>query len=418
MEIILIEGGKSLKGEIKVSGAKNAVLPLMAACILNSGINSFTNVPDLADVRTMVELLQILGAKIEFEKGNMTIDSAGINKWEAPYDLVKTMRASVLVLGPLIARLGKARVSLPGGCAIGERPIDQHMKGLSILGSKIVLEEGYVEATAKELHGGIIPFDVSTVTGTENIMLSAVIAKGETLILNAACEPEIVELANFLNSMGAKVEGAGTDILTIQGVDNLKPVVGHEVMPDRIEAGTFMVAAALNQGDLTISNCKFEHLGALSGKLIQTGAEVIKTDNGIRVVGVDRPKSIDFTTLPYPGFPTDMQAQMMTLMCLSNGVSIITETIFPQRFMHTGELRRMGAEIKLVGNSAVVRGVSHISAAPIMASDLRASASLILAGIAAKGKTEVSRVYHLDRGYDGMDKKLEQVGARIWREKI
>jgi len=418
MEIILIEGGKSLKGEIKVSGAKNAVLPLMAACILNSGINSFTNVPDLADVRTMVELLQILGAKIEFENGNMTIDSTGINKWEAPYDLVKTMRASVLVLGPLIARLGKARVSLPGGCAIGERPIDQHMKGLSILGSKIVLEEGYVEATAKELQGGIIPFDVSTVTGTENIMLSAVIAKGETLILNAACEPEIVELANFLNSMGAKVEGAGTDILTIQGVDNLKPVVGHKIMPDRIEAGTFMIAAALNQGDLTISNCKFEHLGALSGKLIQTGAEVIKTDNGIRVVGVDRPKSIDFTTLPYPGFPTDMQAQMMTLMCLSNGVSIITETIFPQRFMHTGELRRMGAEIKLVGNSAVVRGVPHISAAPIMASDLRASASLILAGIAAKGKTEVSRVYHLDRGYDGMDKKLEQVGARIWREKI
>jgi len=418
MEIILIEGGKGLKGEVKVSGAKNAVLPLMAACILNSGINSFANVPDLADVRTMVELLEIIGAKIEFENGNMTIDSTNINKWEAPYDLVKTMRASVLVLGPLIARLGKARVSLPGGCAIGERPIDQHMKGLSILGSKIDLEEGYVEATAKKLKGGIIPFDVSTVTGTENIMLSAVTAKGETLILNAACEPEIEELANFLNNMGAKVEGAGTDIITINGVDNLKPVTGHEVMPDRIEAGTFMVAAALNQGDLTISNCKFEHLGALSGKLIQTGAEVIKTENGIRVVGVDRPKSIDFTTLPYPGFPTDMQAQMMTLMCLSNGLSIITETIFPQRFMHTGELRRMGAEIKLVGNSAVVRGVSQISAAPIMASDLRASASLILAGIAAKGKTEVSRVYHLDRGYDGMDKKLEQVGARIWREKI
>jgi len=418
MEIILIEGGNSLKGEIKVSGAKNAVLPLMAACILNSGVNSFTNVPDLADVRTMVELLEIIGAKIEFENGSMTIDSTGINNWEAPYDLVKTMRASVLVLGPLIARLGKARVSLPGGCAIGERPIDQHMKGLSILGSKIELEEGYVEATAKKLKGGIIPFDVSTVTGTENIMLSAVIAEGETLILNAACEPEIVELANFLNKMGAKVEGAGTDIIRINGVDNLKPVTDHMVMPDRIEAGTFMVAAALNQGDLTISNCKFEHLGALSGKLIQTGAEVTKTDNGVRVVGIDRPKSIDFTTLPYPGFPTDMQAQMMTLMCLSNGLSIITETIFPQRFMHTGELRRMGAEIKLVGNSAVVRGVSHISAAPIMASDLRASASLILAGIAAKGKTEVSRVYHLDRGYDGMDKKLEEVGARIWREKI
>ena len=418
MEVILIEGGKGLKGEIKVSGAKNAVLPLMAACILNSGVNSFTNVPDLADVRTMVELLEIIGAKIEFEDGSMTIDSTNINNWEAPYDLVKTMRASVLVLGPLIARLGRARVSLPGGCAIGERPIDQHMKGLSILGSKIDLEEGYVEATAKKLKGGIIPFDVSTVTGTENIMLSAVTAKGETLILNAACEPEIVELANFLNNMGAKIEGAGTDIITINGVDELKPVTGHEVMPDRIEAGTFMVAAALNQGDLTINNCKFEHLGALSGKLIQTGAEVIKTEDSIRVIGVDRPDSIDFTTLPYPGFPTDMQAQMMTLMCLSNGLSIITETIFPQRFMHTGELRRMGAEIKLVGNSAVVRGVSQISGAPIMASDLRASASLILAGIAAKGKTEVSRVYHLDRGYDGMDKKLEQVGARIWREKI
>lgn len=418
MEVILIEGGKSLKGEINVSGAKNAVLPLMAACILNSGLNSFTNVPDLADVRTMVELLEIIGAKIEFEDGNMTIDSTNINNWEAPYDLVKTMRASVLVLGPLIARLGRARVSLPGGCAIGERPIDQHMKGLSILGSKIELEEGYVEANAKKLKGGIIPFDVSTVTGTENIMLSAVTAEGETMILNAACEPEIVELADFLNSMGAKVEGAGTDIITIQGVDELKSVSNHQVMPDRIEAGTFMVAAALNQGDLTITNCKFEHLGALSGKLIQTGAEVTKTEKGIRVVGVDRPESIDFTTLPYPGFPTDMQAQMMTLMCLSNGLSIITETIFPQRFMHTGELRRMGAEIKLVGNSAVVRGVPHISGAPIMASDLRASASLILAGIAAKGKTEVSRVYHLDRGYDGMDKKLEQVGARIWREKI
>ena len=418
MEVILIEGGKGLKGEIRVSGAKNAVLPLMAACILNSGVNSFTNVPDLADVRTMVELLEIIGAKIEFESGNMTIDSTNINKWEAPYDLVKTMRASVLVLGPLIARLGRARVSLPGGCAIGERPIDQHMKGLSILGSSIELEEGYVEATAKKLKGGIIPFDVSTVTGTENIMLSAVTAKGETMILNAACEPEIVELADFLNSMGAKVKGAGTDIITIKGVDELKPVENHEVMPDRIEAGTFMVAAALNQGDLTITNCKFEHLGALSGKLIQTGAEVTKTKKGIRVVGVDRPESIDFTTLPYPGFPTDMQAQMMTLMCVSNGLSIITETIFPQRFMHTGELRRMGAEIKLVGNSAVVRGVSQISGAPIMASDLRASASLILAGIAAKGKTEVSRVYHLDRGYDGMDKKLEQVGARIWREKI
>ena len=417
MERILIEGGKGLKGEVEVSGAKNAVLPLMAACILNSGVNKFTNVPDLADVKTMVQLLEILGARIEFENGNLTIDSSKINNWEAPYDLVKTMRASVLVLGPLTTRFGKSRVSLPGGCAIGERPIDQHIKGLEILGSVINLEEGYIETKSKKLKGGIIPFDVSTVTGTENIMLSAVLAEGETVILNAACEPEIVELAGLLNKMGAKISGAGTDIITIQGVSGLKPVKNHEVMPDRIEAGTFMVAAAINGGDLKINNCKFEHVGALSGKLIQTGADVKKIKNGVRVKGVDRPSSIDFTTLPFPGFPTDMQAQMMTLMCLSKGLSIITETIFPQRFMHTGELRRMGAEIKLVGNSAVVKGVSQLSGAPIMASDLRASASLVLAGVAANGKTEISRVYHLDRGYEGLDRKLEDVGARIWREK-
>jgi len=417
MERILIEGGKGLKGEVTVGGAKNAVLPLMAACILNSGVNNFTNVPDLADVRTMVKLLEILGAKIEFKNGNLSIDSSTINNWEAPYDLVKTMRASVLVLGPLTTRFGKSRVSLPGGCAIGERPIDQHIKGLEILGSEINLEEGYVETKAKKMKGGIMPFDVSTVTGTENIMLTAVMAEGETVLLNAACEPEIVELADFLNKMGAKITGAGTDIITIKGVSSLKPVRKHKVMPDRIEAGTFMVAAALNQGDLKINNCKFEHVGALSGKLIQTGAKVSKTKNGVRVVGVDRPSSIDFTTLPFPGFPTDMQAQMMTLMCLSKGLSIITETIFPQRFMHTGELRRMGAEIKLVGNSAVVKGVSQLSGAPIMASDLRASASLVLAGVAANGRTEISRVYHLDRGYEELDRKLEEVGARIWREK-
>ena len=417
MERILIEGGRGLKGEVKVSGAKNAVLPLMAACILNSGVNSFTNVPDLADVRTMAKLLVMLGASIEFENGNLTIDSSKINNWEAPYDLVKTMRASVLVLGPLTARFGKARVSLPGGCAIGERPIDQHIKGLEILGSVINLEEGYIETGSKKLKGGIVPFDVSTVTGTENIMLSAALAEGETVLFNSACEPEVVELADFLNKMGAKISGAGTDIITIQGVNGLNAVKSHEVMPDRIEAGTFMVAAAFNEGDLKVSNCKFEHVGALSGKLIQTGAKVTKIKNGLKVRGVDRPNSIDLTTLPFPGFPTDMQAQMMTLMCLSKGLSIITETIFSQRFTHVGELRRMGAEIKLVGNRAVVRGVSQLSGAPIMASDLRASASLVLAGIAAYGKTEIFRVYHLDRGYEGLDKKLEKVGARIWREK-
>ncbi len=417
MEKILIEGGKSLKGSVKVSGAKNAVLPLMAACILNSGVNSFTNVPDLADVRTMARLLVMLGAKVEFEKGNLTIDSSSINKWESPYELVRTMRASVLVLGPLTARFGRASVSFPGGCAIGERPIDQHIKGIKILGASINLNQGYVETKVKNLRGGTVPFDVSTVTGTENIMLSAALAKGETVIFNAACEPEIVELQNCLNKMGAKVSGAGTDIITVRGVGSLRPVKSYEVMPDRIEAGTFMVAAAFNEGDLKVLNCKIEHMGALVGKLIQTGVEIKKIKNGVRVKGTDRPDSIDLSTLPFPGFPTDMQAQVMALMCVSKGMSIITETIFPQRFMHVGELRRMGGDIKLVGNSAVVRGVSKLSGAEIMTSDLRASASLVLAGVAAQGKTEISRIYHLDRGYEGLDKKLEKVGARIWREK-
>lgn len=417
MEKILIEGGKSLNGSVKVSGAKNAVLPLMAACILNSGVNSFTNVPDLADVRTMARLLVMLGARIEFEKGNLMVDSSDINKWESPYDLVKTMRASVLVLGPLTARFGRARVSFPGGCAIGERPIDQHIKGIKLLGAKINLNQGYVETRVKKLRGKTVPFAVSTVTGTENIMLSAVLAKGETVLFNAACEPEIVELQNCLNKMGAKVSGAGTDIITIRGVDKLDPITSYEIMPDRIEAGTFMVAAAFNEGDLKIFNCKLEHMGALVGKLIQTGAEIRRIKNGVRVKGIDRPDSVDISTLPFPGFPTDMQAQMMVLMCISKGMSMITETIFPQRFMHAAELRRMGGDIKMVGNSAVVRGVPKLSGAKIMTSDLRASASLVLAGIVANGITEISRIYHLDRGYEGLDKKLEKVGARIWREK-
>ncbi|MGH7884438.1 MAG: UDP-N-acetylglucosamine 1-carboxyvinyltransferase [Thermodesulfobacteriota bacterium] len=416
MEKIVIEGLTKLKGEVVVSGAKNAVLPIMAACILNEEVNSFTNVPDLADVRTMIKLLKILGAEVEFENGYLTINSKNIDKWEAPYDLVKTMRASVLVLGPLTARFKKSRVSLPGGCAIGERPIDQHIKGLEILGAKTKLEEGYVETSVTVLRGGVIPFDVSTVTGTENIMLSASISEGETVLLNAACEPEVVDLANVLIQMGAKIEGAGTDIITINGVAKLNPVKNYEIMPDRIEAGTLMIAGALNESDLILKNCKFEHVGTLAGKLIQAGVEVTRHNGSIRVKGSDKINSIDLTTLPYPGFPTDMQAQMMTLMCLCRGMSIITETIFPQRFMHTSELRRMGADIKLVGNSAVVRGVKEISGAPIMASDLRASASLVLAGLGAKGKTEILRAYHLDRGYERLDKKLEAVGAKIWRE--
>jgi UDP-N-acetylglucosamine 1-carboxyvinyltransferase len=417
MEKIIIEGGSRLEGEVMVSGAKNAVLPLMAACILTEGKNTITNVPDLADVRTMVKLLEILGAEIEFENGVLRIDATNLDTWEAPYDLVKTMRASVLVLGPLTARFGRSRVSLPGGCAIGERPIDQHLKGLSILGAKIEIEEGYVETIAEKLIGGVIPFDVSTVTGTENLILASVLAEGETVILNAACEPEVRDLANFLIEMGADIKGAGTDIITIKGVKKLTPIKEYEVMPDRIEAGTFLIASVLTKGDILVKNCRFENMGALIGKLIETGAEVSRENGGIRIKGNGEIKSVDFTTLPYPGFPTDMQAQMMTLMSIAEGLSIITETIFPQRFLHAGELRRMGADIKLVGNSAVVRGVPSLSGAPTMASDLRASASLVLAGLAANGKTQVSRLYHLDRGYERLDRKLENLGARIWREK-
>jgi len=417
MDSIIVEGAKRLEGEVTVSGAKNAVLALMPACILTQGENTFTNVPDLADVRTMSNLLKILGARVEYERGNLSIDCTNLNNWVAPYDLVKTMRASVLVLGPLTSRFGRARVSLPGGCAIGERPIDQHLKGLGMLGANIEIEEGYIETVASKLKGGTIPFDISTVTGTENIILASVLAEGETVLLNAACEPEVVELANVLNKMGANIRGAGTDIITIKGVERLSPIQEHEVMPDRIEAGTLMVASAVTKGDLFIKKCRFENVGAVVGKLMEVGAEISRFDGGIRVKGSDKIRSIDINTLPYPGFPTDMQAQMMTLMTIADGLSLITENIFPQRFMHAGELRRMGADIKLVGNSAVVRGVSNLRAAPIMASDLRASASLVLAGLAAMGKTHISRVYHLDRGYERLDKKLEAAGARIWREK-
>ena len=417
MESLIVEGGNRLEGEISISGAKNAVLPLMAASILTEGINTFTNVPNLADVRTMAKLLEILGGEVSLEGGNLTIDSTGINNWIAPYDLVKTMRASVLVLGPLTSRFGRARVSLPGGCAIGERPIDQHLKGLSILGANIIIEEGYIETESEKLTGGIIPFDVSTVTGTENILLSAVLSQGETIILNAACEPEVTELANVLNKMGAKISGVGTDILTVQGVAKLDPIKNHEVLPDRIEAGTYIVASAITGGNLLLKNCRFENLGALIGKIIETGVKITQQNGGIRFEGNERPKSVDIKTLPYPGFPTDMQAQLMSLMAISDGLSIMTETIFPQRFIHAGELRRMGADIKLVGNSAVIRGVSSISGAPTMASDLRASASLVVAGLAARGKTRISRIYHLDRGYEKLDEKLRSVGAKIWREK-
>lgn len=417
MEKIVIEGKKRLRGEVRAGGAKNAVLPLMAACLLGEGENTLRNVPDLADVRTMTKLLETLGARCEYENGNLSIDSRGVNSWKAPYDLVKTMRASVLVLGPLVARFGRAEVSLPGGCAIGERPVDQHIKGLRILGASVEIDEGYVRVSSADMRGTTVPFDLSTVTGTENLMLSACLCEGETVLLNAACEPEVVDLADALNLMGADVRGAGTDIVTVRGVSSLRPLRDYEVMPDRIEAGTLMVAAALNESDVTVRGCRFEHLGALVGKLLQAGAEVERDGDSIRVRGTGETRSVDLSTLPYPGFPTDMQAQMMIPMCVAGGMSVITENIFPQRFMHTAELRRMGADIKLVGNSAVVRGVAELRGAPIMASDLRASASLVLAGLCASGRTEVSRIYHLDRGYEKLDEKLASLGASVWRER-
>lgn len=417
MEKIVIEGKKRLRGEVRAGGAKNAVLPLMAACLLGEGENTLRNVPDLADVRTMTKLLETLGARCEYENGNLSIDSRGVNGWKAPYDLVKTMRASVLVLGPLVARFGRAEVSLPGGCAIGERPVDQHIKGLRILGASVEIDEGYVRVSSADMRGTTVPFDLSTVTGTENLMLSACLCEGETVLLNAACEPEVVDLADALNLMGADVRGAGTDIVTVRGVSSLRPLRDYEVMPDRIEAGTLMVAAALNESDVTVRGCRFEHLGALVGKLLQAGAEVERDGDSIRVRGTGETRSVDLSTLPYPGFPTDMQAQMMIPMCVAGGMSVITENIFPQRFMHTAELRRMGADIKLVGNSAVVRGVAELRGAPIMASDLRASASLVLAGLCATGRTEVSRIYHLDRGYEKLDEKLASLGASVWRER-
>ena len=417
MEKIVIEGKKRLRGEVRAGGAKNAVLPLMAACLLGEGENTLRNVPDLADVRTMTKLLETLGARCEYENGNLSIDSRGVNGWKAPYDLVKTMRASVLVLGPLVARFGRAEVSLPGGCAIGERPVDQHIKGLRILGASVEIDEGYVRVSSADMRGTTVPFDLSTVTGTENLMLSACLCEGETVLLNAACKPEVVDLADALNLMGADVRGAGTDIVTVRGVSSLRPLRDYEVMPDRIEAGTLMVAAALNESDVTVRGCRFEHLGALVGKLLQAGAEVERDGDSIRVRGTGETRSVDLSTLPYPGFPTDMQAQMMIPMCVAGGMSVITENIFPQRFMHTAELRRMGADIKLVGNSAVVRGVAELRGAPIMASDLRASASLVLAGLCASGRTEVSRIYHLDRGYEKLDEKLASLGASVWRER-
>ena len=414
MDKIIVEGGRSLKGEVKISGAKNAALPILVSSLLADGWNTYSNVPDLRDIKSIKDLLSHLGARIETDRDTVRIDSGGLCNFDAPYDLVRKMRASILVLGPLVARLKKARVSLPGGCSIGARPINLHLKGLARLGASIELKHGYVEASADCLKGNEIYFDIATVTGTENLMMAAVLAKGITVLRNAACEPEIIALADVLNRMGADIKGAGSSVITIKGVSSLHPV-SISVIPDRIEAGTFMVAAALTRGDIKILDCEPDHLEAVMHKLRLTGAGITIDGKSIRVIGPDEIKSVDVKTLPYPGFPTDMQAQFMVLMSVARGLSIISETIFENRFIHVSELKRMGADITISGNAAMIKGVPMLSGAPVMATDLRASASLILAGLVARGKTEVNRVYHLDRGYEAIEKKLAGLGAAIKR---
>lgn len=415
MDKIVIYGGKKLEGEVRVSGSKNAALPILVSSLLTDGWNIFHNVPDLVDIKTIKKLLKSLGAEIE-EGEALRINAGEIDSCEASYELVKTMRASVLVLGPLVARKGVARVSLPGGCAIGARPVNLHIKALEDLGAKITLHDGYIEAKASRLKGATIYFDIPTVTGTENIMMAACLAKGTTLLENAAREPEIVNLAEVLCGMGAKISGAGTDLIKIDGVDSLHPVEAT-VIPDRIEAGTFMIASGITGGDIKILGCNTGHLDALITKLSDTGMDITIIDGGIRAVGGGKIKSTNIKTIPYPGFPTDLQAQMMAFMTVGDGLSVITETIFENRFMHVSELIRMGADILIEGNSAIVKGVSRLRGAPVMATDLRASASLILAGLAAEGRTELSRIYHIDRGYHKIEEKLASLGANIKRVK-
>ncbi|HVZ71982.1 MAG TPA: UDP-N-acetylglucosamine 1-carboxyvinyltransferase [Polyangia bacterium] len=417
MQKIVIRGGARLEGEVRVSGSKNAALPILASSLLASGRSIYKNVPALGDVRTMGKLLARLGAGyVEKPAGTAHVDTSTINELEAPYDLVKTMRASVLVLGPLVARHGQAKVSLPGGCAIGARPIDQHLKGLAAMGARIDLEHGYVNARAKRLRGATIVFDVVTVTGTENLMMAAALAKGRTALENAAREPEVEELARVLNKMGAKITGAGTSLITIDGVEELHPIE-HTVIPDRIEAGTLLVAGAITRGNVLLRDCAPEHLDAVIAKLRAAGAEVVADGDGIRVRAKGDLKPADISTQPYPGFPTDMQAQFMVLMTRAKGQSVLSETIFENRYMHVPELQRMGADIVVEGRTAIVRGPTKLAGTTVMATDLRASASLVLAGLIAEGKTEILRIYHLDRGYDRLDKKLRALGADVRRAK-
>jgi len=418
MDKFVIEGGERLRGTVKISGSKNAALPILAATILAKGTYTIGNVPRLKDVHTMSRLLNVLGATVEWvDKTTLKIDTSNVENYVAPYDVVKEMRASVLVLGALVGGIQRATVSYPGGCAIGERPINLHLQGLSSLGCEVSIKEGYVDVVAKRLRGTRILFDKVTVGGTENILMASVRAHGETIIENAAREPEVVDLACMLKKIGAHIEGEGTEVIKIKGVDMLMPC-NFDIIPDRIETGTFLVACGITRGNVVIEGCEPLHVQALIEKLKETGMEITVDGKTLKAAMTrKRPLAVDITTSPYPGFPTDMQAQTMALMCIARGLSAITETIFENRMMHVAELRRMGADIRVVGNTAIVRGVKTLSGAKVMATDLRASASLILAGLAAFGTTEVSRIYHIDRGYEAIEEKLKDLGAKIVRRK-
>jgi len=419
MDKLVIEGGIRLKGEVMVSGSKNAVLPILAATLLTDEPCVIKNVPNLRDTNTMLKILRSLGKNAEFDKGIVTVSSTKHAGFIADYKLVSTMRASFCVLGPILAKFKKAKVSLPGGCIIGVRPVDLHLKGIKSLGADITIESGYVHAKASQLKGNQVYLGGvygSSVLATDNVMMAATLAKGKTVIESAACEPEVADLAEFLIKMGAKIKGHGTPIIEIEGVRQLHGTE-HSIIPDRIEAGTLMVASLITKGDITIKNVFYQHLGAVVDKLEEAGASISKTDSSLRVRLKRKLKAINVTTLPYPGFPTDMQAQIMSLMSITPGISVITEKIYPDRFMHVAELNRMGAHIQREGPHAIVEGVKQLSGAPVMASDLRASASLVLAGLVARGRTSVSRIYHLERGYENMEEKLQGLGAKIWREK-
>jgi UDP-N-acetylglucosamine 1-carboxyvinyltransferase len=416
MDKLQITGGVRLDGEIRVSGAKNATLPVLAASLLADGPVNIGNVPHLHDVTTMIELLARMGVTVTLDEHmRIEVDSASIKECFAPYELVKTMRASILVLGPLVARYGRADVSLPGGCAIGARPVNIHVAGLQAMGADIHIEGGYIRARAGRLHGAHLVLDTVTVTGTENLMMAAALAEGETVIENAAREPEVVDVANFLIAMGARIQGAGSDKIVINGVSSLKGT-DYEVLPDRIEAATYLVAAAITGGRIRLQNTRPDHLDAVLAKLTEAGASLRSGANWVELdMGGRRPNAVDVRTAPYPAFPTDMQAQFAALDTIAQGVGTVVETIFENRFMHMLEMRRMGAEIRLEGNTAIIHGVPELTAAPVMATDLRASASLVLAGLVAKGRTDIERIYHIDRGYEAIEEKLAQVGAQIRR---